>query len=92
MCITAYPPDLFESCTIMRQADKAQLAHAIMNHVKKLGSEELELPETQQNVLDGGSLLHRITWRKGETYEQIAKSYADFRVRRYGKAIVVFDG
>ena len=43
-------------------------------------------------VLDGGSLLHRIPWTKGDSYGEIAESYADFTIRHYGLATVVFDG
>ena len=42
--------------------------------------------QDQQYVLDGGSLLHRISWAKDKTYCETAKS------SRYGRAIVIFDG
>jgi len=39
------------------------------------------------------SLLHRIPWKHGESYGDIAQSYADFTIRHYGSATtVVFDG
>ena len=50
------------------------------------------LPETDCYVLDGGSLLHRLPWKTGDSYGAIAESYADFTVRHYGQATVVFDG
>ena len=51
------------------------------------------VPETERHVLDGGSLLNRIPWKKGENYGAIAESYADFTVRQYGAGTtVVFDG
>ena len=50
------------------------------------------IPETECYVLDGGSLLYRLPWKKGDTYNAIAESYADFTVRHYGQATVVFDG
>jgi len=31
-------------------------------------------------------------WKKGNSYNAIAESYADFTVRHYGRATVVFDG
>ena len=49
-------------------------------------------PKTDRYVLDGGSLLHRLPWTNGESYNTIASSYADFTVRHYGLATVVFDG
>ena len=45
-----------------------------------------------QYVVDGGSLLYRIIWRKDKTYGEIAESCAKFVCARYGKIIVVFDG
>ena len=45
-----------------------------------------------QYVLDGGSLLPRICWTKDKTYGEIAVSCSQFVLRKYDKAIVVFDG
>jgi len=50
------------------------------------------VPETDCYVLDGGSLLHRLPWKTGDSYGAITESYADFTVRHYGQATVVFDG
>jgi len=50
------------------------------------------LPETDCYVLDGGSLLHRLPWKTGDSCGAIAECYADFTVRHYGQATVVFDG
>lgn len=36
------------------------------------------IPQTEHYVLDGGSLLHRVPWKKGSSYGAIAKLYADF--------------
>ena len=44
-------------------------------------------------VLDGGVLLHRITWPHGfPTYQEICALYCDYLSRNFGPAIVVFDG
>ena len=48
--------------------------------------------ETDCYELDGGSLIHRLPWKKGDSYSTIAESYADFTVRHYGQARAVFDG
>ena len=50
------------------------------------------IPKTDCYVLDGGCLLHRLPWKKGDSYNAIAESYADFIVRHYRQATVVFDG
>ena len=43
-------------------------------------------------VLDGGSLLYRIKWKRNSTYQEIADSYSGFVTKAYGQALVVFDG
>ena len=48
--------------------------------------------KTSNFVLDGGSLLHRLKWTKGQTYEAIAKEYAEFAKRKFGNLLVRFDG
>ena len=48
--------------------------------------------EVTKKVLDGGSLLQRIPWTRGSTYEDICAMYADYVSKKYGEAIVVFDG
>lgn len=80
--LSPFPPALFEARNIFRKADKPQLAHAILDSVSK----------TEYHVIDGGSLLHRMPWRHGESYGGIASSYADFTIRHYGSAsTIVFD-
>jgi 5'-3' exonuclease len=92
--LSPFPPALFEARHIFRKADKPQLAHAIIDHSKKVSSEAVPdaVPKTEHYVLDGGSLLHRLPWNKGDSYGAIAQSYADFTIRHYGSATVVFDG
>ena len=92
--LSPYPPALFETGNILRKADKPQLAQAIRDHAADLSSEAVMncIPKTDCYVLDGGSLLHRLPWKKGDSYKAIAESYAEFTVRHYGQATVVFDG
>ena len=44
-----------------------------------------------QYVLDGGALLQRIPWAR-TTYKEICTVYTDYVRKKYGEAIVVFDG
>ena len=92
--LSPYPPALFETRKILRKADKPQLAQAIRYHAVDLSSEAAmnSIPKTDCYVLDGGSLLHRLPWKKGDSYNAIAESYAYFTVRHYRQATVVFDG
>jgi len=88
------PPALFEARNMFRKANKPQLAQAIRDLATDLSSKAVinSVPETDCYVLDGGSLLHHLPWKTGDSYGAIAKSYADFTVRHYGQATVVFDG
>ena len=43
-------------------------------------------------MLDGGSLLHRIPWTRGETFENVCHKYVNYVLKKYGEATVVFDG
>ena len=43
-------------------------------------------------VVDGGSLLHRIPWQKGSTYNSICQKYTDYVMQHCGRAFVMFDG
>jgi len=91
--LSPYPPALFETRNILRKADKPQLAQAIWEYANDLSSEAVmdTAPVTDCYVLDGGSLLHRLPWNKRDSYGTIAESYAEFTVRNYGLATVVFD-
>ena len=76
-------------------ANKAAIAEAIRQSTVTNPSKsdmDNDIPVTDHYVLDGGSLLHRLTWKNGETYGSIAEKYASFTVRNYKKATVVFDG
>ena len=43
-------------------------------------------------VLDEGTLIQRLPWLKGATFEAICESYVDYISKRYDNAVVVFDG
>ncbi|KAG0715131.1 hypothetical protein GWK47_012669 [Chionoecetes opilio] len=89
--LSPYPPSLFEAKHLLRKPNKAQLMAAM----KEQSSDDAvlkDVPEVEHNVLDGGSLLHRLKWSEGKTYCSIADDYASFTVKHYGKATIVFDG
>ena len=44
------------------------------------------------NALDGGCLVHRIPWQRGTTFNDICILYTNYVTRRYGHAIIAFDG
>ncbi|WAR13479.1 hypothetical protein MAR_027659 [Mya arenaria] len=66
--LSAVPAALFDSSVLMREAQKPSLANAIW----ELGVCGGEKPtENVTYVLDGGSLLHRIPWKHGDTFQEI---------------------
>ena len=79
--LTNLPCALFDASGLPRQASKSTLAA------------ETTLPnENIHFVLDGGSLLHKLPWQRGSTYNQLAEMYAEFVARKYKNATIVFDG
>jgi len=87
--LCSYPPALFDSMQMLRQPQKTALANAIWSELSHVS---LEIPKEVQFVLDGGSLLQRIPWTQGKTYGEICTAYTDYVAKKYGEAIVVFDG
>ena len=45
-----------------------------------------------QYILDGGTLLHRVPWSRGDTYGDICQQYVRYISKHYGTPFVVFDG
>ncbi len=45
-----------------------------------------------QYVLDCGALLQHIPWSQGATYKEICSHYSWYVSKKYGEALVVFDG
>ena len=87
--LCSYPPALFDSSLLLREPQKPVLAKAIW---------ALLTPGTPQTtgeiqyVLDGGALIQRIPWARGATYREICSVYTEYVLKKYGEAVVVFDG
>jgi len=88
MC--SYPPALFDSSLLPRQANKPVLTDAIWARTKN--DQTAGPTEDVHYVLDGGALLHRVPWPRGLTYSDILSLYVQYVTRRYASATVVFDG
>ncbi|KAK4884127.1 hypothetical protein RN001_000398 [Aquatica leii] len=44
-------------------------------------------------IIDGGYLLHRVVWNKGETFDTIFDTYVHYVHKNYGdNVVIVFDG
>ena len=91
--LSPYSPSLYEGKNLVRKPDKAPLLHAVRSHVTSSNAAILQvIPKTDPCLLDGGSLIHRLKWTDGSTYNSIADAYASFTVDVYGNGKVVFDG
>ena len=67
--LSPYPPSLFELKNLLRKPDKAPLLHAVRSLVNSSNDAILQvIPKTDHYVLDGGSLIHRLKWTGGSTY------------------------
>ena len=88
--LCSYPSALFDDTLMPRAPPKAVLPNAIWTCLLP----DIAGPTGEvQHVLDGGALLHRITWPHGfPTYQDICALYCDYVSRNFGSAIVVFDG
>ena len=87
--LATFPFALFEPNGLPRAACKAQLADTLW---KLKEWEKTEHKEPVQFVQDGGSLLHKITWPKGLTFDEISNLYMDYVQCQFGRPIVIFDG
>ena len=68
-----YPSSLFEAKYSLWEPHNAQLLDGIQSHVTSSDDALLQSnPTTDNYILDGGSLLHRLTWTEGITYSSIA--------------------
>ena len=83
------PPSLFDSCGMMRVRQKSVLAACLWSPA----AAATQVPPTSvHHVIDGGSLLHKVSWPKGATYEDITEMYVDYVQSRHTSATVIFDG
>ena len=85
----SYPSALFDDTLMPRAPQKAALSKAIWTRLQP----DIAGPTGEvQHVLDGGALLHRITWPHWfPTYQDICVLNCDYVSRNFGPAIVVFD-
>ena len=82
------PPSLFDDVS-MRKSTKAALATLLESLVPSANN---MLGETLF-VVDGGHLLHSVTWPRPATYEEICQMYLRNVIKHYqSNATVVFDG
>ena len=72
---------LFESEDLMREAHRPQITNLFKKHHSLLSDNAHKFKGTA--VLDGGSILYTINWRKGNTFETLAGQYMKFVHKNY---------
>ena len=87
--LCTHPAALFDHSSLPWEANKPALADALWKLVE---NDNEVLPYPVHYVLDGGSLLHRLPWTQGETFESVCVRYVNYVTKKYGKATVIFDG
>jgi hypothetical protein len=45
-----------------------------------------------KHVIDGGALLHRVSWKSNTTYRDVVSQYQSYVLHKYGTSTIVFDG
>ena len=82
------PPSLFDKGG-MRTSNK----HVLGTYLKSKVTVIQAIPEPAHFVIDGGHLLHLISWPKDATYQQVLDTYVSYVRNHYGSGShVVFDG
>ena len=77
---------------MLREAKKPQLGDEMAAAVPKSSLESFDDERVVTHVLDCGSLLQRIPWKKGDTFQEIATMYMTHVSKNFLNPLVVFDG
>ena len=86
--LTPQPPSLFLD-GLMRKPNKSVLGQIIKSKSQPMS----QYPEDSHFVLDGGFLLHVVSWPPNSTYDDVIQSYVYYVLRNFGRnCTVVFDG
>ena len=87
--LSSQPTSLFDKHGL-REANKPQLADALPSAPSNDDQPTNDIKPVY-NVIDGGYLLQRFPWKRGETFDSIASTYVKY-VEELSNPIVVFDG
>ena len=87
-----YPSSMFHDNGFMRQANKSQLGHTIV----QLYQGDDVAPDfgdgSWETIIDGGLLLHILAWDRGEMFGTIANKYINYVGKISRSATIIFDG
>ena len=87
--LCSFPPGMFESPQLLRGANKAALADAIWDEVQQGQLESV--PSDCHYIIDGGTLLQRLPWQRGQSFDLLCDMYVRYVSRKYGRPTIVFD-
>ena len=87
--LTTEPMSLFKE-GMMRKPDKPSLRKALIPDSASVSLDKIEKQVT--SIIDGGALLHRVSWKKGSKFSDVGRSYVNFVKTHYKHPIIVFDG
>ena len=86
--LCTFPPRLFATEELLLAADaKSELAKSFPSLEDPASSNRHDM----KYFIDGGMLIHRITWKVGSSFTDICASYVSF-LSKYPQCTVVFDG
>ena len=94
MC--GYPSSLFDTSGLFQEANKPILADSIWTAGR--GAEmPTQLTQDEEgdvicHVLDGGSIIQRLPWKRDDTCKCICNSYVDYVNASTPTPIILFDG
>ena len=88
--MTNEPMSLFKNI-MMRKPDESSLRKALVTD-KYSNKFDLTLGQINYSYeMDGGALLHKVSWVNGSNLKKIAKSYVHYVRKHYGKSYLVSD-
>ena len=70
----------------MRKSHKFDLKNILIENVHNF-----ETYPKNKVVVDGGALLHQVSWNKNCSYSEVIDQYCDYLQNNYGLFIVIFD-
>lgn len=84
-------PYIFDKDGMMRDPKpKSEIIDEVKRHTT---ANNAQVPDQVKYVIDGGYLLHKIFWDKGENYDDICNTYIRYILKHYGNVTtIVFDG
>ena len=77
---------------MLLKADKPQITKAVTEFVKRQTNELGTTENIEMQVIDGGSLLHKVSWEKNITYREIAMKYVRYVCQNFKSGKIVSDG